>query len=455
MPRVSDRKRVLLAIENDLERRKVTTKALRVLANADAMSDLIDDDDDADYNNDNTMLEVYECNQLNVETLEYTYNEIKNKRYLMERKPYCTGLNNVFVRDLKDQDNEDGSPPWLQEEEFLQKYRMHRESFRQLLDMIKDNPVFQSSGVREQAPVAHQLLLFLFYLGKSGSGANNPTLRNMFQVGRGTPDCYKRQCIKAIRCLRDSVISWPDAKERKDIAKRMLHQYDWINCVRVVDGTLFPLTYEPRSEDAPDYNGRKFQYSLSTIIVNDDNKRIRHYLAGFPGTAHDNRIYQNRKLYQQPELYFGKNQCIVGDCAFENTNHMVTSYKKLYKQTLPNDNEGFNTYMGKIQITSEHTIGMLKGRFQFLRLIPMIIDNSPNSIRHILRVIDCCIILHNLLVDVGDNIIPEEWCDDNDVINDDVGVYIGEHDFGANIETNQPNVSRREICFTYYKNFYR
>jgi DDE superfamily endonuclease len=112
----------------------------------------------------------------------------------------------------------------------------------------------------------------------------------MFLIGRGTPDSYKCRCITAPRSLRESVSCWPDDNERKDIAKRMFTQYDWVNCVGVVDGTLFPLTYEPRSEDAPDYHGRKFQYSLSTIIVNDNQKRIRHYLAGFPGSAHDNRI---------------------------------------------------------------------------------------------------------------------------------------------------------------------
>jgi hypothetical protein len=60
-----------------------------------------------------------------VDALELTYNEINAKRYLMERKTYCTGLRNIFDRDLEDKYNEDGSPPWLQEEEFLQKNRMH------------------------------------------------------------------------------------------------------------------------------------------------------------------------------------------------------------------------------------------------------------------------------------------------------------------------------------------
>ena len=40
-----------------------------------------------------------------------------------------------------------------------------------------------------------------------------------------------------------------------EIAKRILHDYDFVNNIGVADGTLLPLTYEPQSEDAPDYHG--------------------------------------------------------------------------------------------------------------------------------------------------------------------------------------------------------
>jgi DDE superfamily endonuclease len=279
----------------------------------------------------------------------------------------------IFKRDLQHNDNANGLPPWLVDDEFLQKYRMHWASFKQLVELIKDHPIFHIDSNKDQAKPEHQLLLFLYYLGKSGSGASNSDLRNIFQIGRGTADCYKRRCVKAIRWLRDNVIKWPDNAERHEISKRILHKYTWINCVGVVDGTLFPLTYAPQSDDAPDYHGRKFLYSLSTIIVNDDEKRIRYYLAGYPGSTHDNRIYRNTRLYNNLLEYFGENGYLLGDCAFENTRGMVTSFKKLGGQQLDPNQEGFNTHVGKLRITSEHTIGMLKARFQFLRSIPMLL----------------------------------------------------------------------------------
>ena len=57
-----------------------------------------------------------------------------------------------------------------------------------------------------------------------------------------------------------------------------------------MDGTLLPLALEPASDNAADYHGRKFPYSLTVLVINDDKQRIRAYLTGFPGSTHDKRL---------------------------------------------------------------------------------------------------------------------------------------------------------------------
>ena len=72
--------------------------------------------------------------------------------------------------------NEDSSAssemPWLSDDEFLQKDRVTRSSSRYVLDLIKDNSVFYNKR-KQQAPVSHQLMVFLKYVGTKGSGASN------------------------------------------------------------------------------------------------------------------------------------------------------------------------------------------------------------------------------------------------------------------------------------------
>jgi hypothetical protein len=347
-------------------------------------------------------------------------------------------------------------PPWLTDEEFLQKYRMHRDSFKMIVSLINNHPAFQSRGRKKQAPVEHQLMVFLYYIGVSGSGASFPRCRQVFGIGRGTCNDYRKRVVAALRSLSERVVRWPDDRERKTIAKRFMKQYDFINCIAVADGTLFPLTYEPESTDAPDYHGRKHQYSLTTMIVCDDQKKIRYYLAGFPGCVHDNRVYKNTELFKNPAAYFGRVYYLLSDSALTNSPTVVSSFKCANGHQLQVMEEQFNTLLAKPRIISEHTIGMLKGRFQILKSIPMKITNARKSVKRILRVIDCCIILHNLLIDNGDDQIPLDWLDkENDEEDSDeddnisnVGDAIGEYDFGLPV---QEDDERGHRCISYFR----
>ena len=101
-----------------------------------------------------------------------------------------------------------------------------------------------------------------------------------------------------------------------------------------------------------------------------------------------------------------------------NSSTVVASFKAPRGHELTEEQMKFNTHLGKLRVTSEHTIGMLKGRFPLLRSIPMVIDNSKKSVRRILKYIDCCIILHNLLIELKDE-PPEEWADSEDLLDDE------------------------------------
>ena len=190
------------------------------------------------------------------------------------------------------------------------------------------------------------------------------------------------------------------------------------------------------------------------MIVNDDNKKIRHYFAGFPGSMHDNHVYNHTLLAQHSAEYFGEHFYIIGDSAFENSPTMVATFKCPKGHTLPPDEEKFNKTLSKLRVTSENTIGILKAHFPFLRSIPMVITDHKNSIQQILCVIDCCVILHNLLIDCNDE-IPEEWLEDGDYVSEDdaseVGFAVGEYEMAAPILQQHENDERCRHCMDYFK----
>jgi hypothetical protein len=202
--------------------------------------------------------------------------------------------------------------------------------------------------------------------------------------------------------LSAEFIRWPDAEERLSISQQIRSKYDFPHCVGIADGTLFPLAFAPEGEDAPVYSGRKYGYSLTCMIISDHTRRIRHYLAGFPGSAHDNRVFKATKLYQKPEQHFDRMQYILGDPAFENSWFMVSAFKKPKDEPIPQKHEQFNGKLASLRIISEHCIGILKGRFPWLRSIRMKTTNIKKSIKRILQLIETTIVLHNMLLDIGD-----------------------------------------------------
>lgn len=315
-------------------------------------------------------------------------------------------------------DDEDEKPPWLTEEEFQQKYRINRTSFWKIVELIKDHQVFNP----KQAPVPHQLLVFLHYIGTSGSGANNPRVSKIFGIGRGTAELYRNRVAMAIRCLRATAIKWPDEDERKALATRIRNKYNLPNCILVADGTLLPLMQEPQSEDGPDY------------------------LAGFPGCSHDSRVYNHTKIARTPQDFFGDKYYLVADSAMENSSSCVASFKAPRGHQLPVDHEKFNTCLGRYRVTSEHTIGIWKGRFPWLRCIPMVITDDKRSVKKILKYIDCCVILHNLLIKWKDE-PPEEYFD-NEEIDDDFDDMLS-----ATLQLNASNDERRQRLLEYLKEY--
>ena len=245
MPRISIRQKLLKSLQNAISTIQKSIQLQHILKDNDSNSDNEDD------NSTNTigMQELY------LENLQQRYETVQNTRYLFRKNTYRRGYKEeVYQRHFTLLDDEEKS--WLNEVEFKEAYRMSRSAFTKLVDSIKIHPVFHN-------PLNTK---------KQGSGSSNPVLRNQFGISRGAAHLYKCRCVIAIRTLKNKYVRWPDINERKEIAARIYAKYNIPNCIAVADGTLLPLMTAPQTDDAPAYHGRKFLYSMSVMIVNDDKK---------------------------------------------------------------------------------------------------------------------------------------------------------------------------------------
>jgi hypothetical protein len=109
--------------------------------------------------------------------------------------------------------------------------------------------------------------------------------------------------------------------------KKMTATFTKIDCLEnihrfaLMDGTLLELAFCPHTDDFSNYHDRKFQYSLT------DKKEIIYYLAGFSGSAHNNRV-----LGKYPHLSGARKRLVrhrvpIADTVFTLNNHCIPLQK--------------------------------------------------------------------------------------------------------------------------------
>ena len=119
-------------------------------------------------------------------------------------------------------------------------------------------------------------------------------------------------------------------------------------------------------------------------------------------------------LFQDFNSYCSECEYLLGDSAFECFPFVIGANKWVGGQAIDCEEQIFNNDLASPCVSSEHTIGMWKGRFSWLCSIHMKITSSKTSVQCILTHIEASIVLHNYLIEEHDNVL-EDWRDDSDI----------------------------------------
>jgi hypothetical protein len=64
--------------------------------------------------------------------------------------------------------------------------------------------------------------VFLFCIGKEGTGGSAAAVSSHFEIGRGSVINYVRQCVKALHELKEEVVvCWPNENNKKEMKARL------------------------------------------------------------------------------------------------------------------------------------------------------------------------------------------------------------------------------------------
>ena len=312
--------------------------------------------------------------------------------------------------------------PNLPENRFIQFFRMSREGFQYVLSKIQHNIIFNNNSNYQQVSVSKQLAVALRRLCTESSVAGSCiNVAQTFGIAEGTVVLYTKRVIQALMDIWVETVRWHTTDEKKKMKLRMIndkysHGWElWEDCIGIVDGTFIPFARRPFPQDRAIYywSHRKKKYGLQATIICDDTRRILVFHSRFPGGCHDSRAFKSLELTNYPTRYFKQHEYIIGDAAYQLTHRLIVPFRRS-GGLIASDKARFNTSLSKLRVRVEHTIGMLKARFAFLRCIPNTGNLSAEQLNWIYGWMGASVIIHNLLRDCNDIWEPTIYQESNE-----------------------------------------
>ena len=238
------------------------------------------------------------------------------------------------------------------------------------------------------------------------------------------------ECTYAIcRHMFMAYIRLPTPQESRANMEKWRQQTSIPGIFGAIDGTH--ITIKKPCESGQDYFNRKSFYSINMqgsslsvyeliIALVDYKKRFLDIEVGWPGSVGDARIFENSYLannYNDVLAELGTSKLstgddveedipafILGDSAYKNTRHLVTTYK-VTECDADRSVRHLNWRLSKARYQVEHAFGLLKGRFQvFEKSLRCAAEDLPFAIHLIASI---CII-HNFLIDSQDTVCERD-----------------------------------------------
>lgn len=293
--------------------------------------------------------------------------------------------------------------------DFVQRFRLKKETVLIVLELIKPALEFDEVRSRYIAPITQLLIALRFY----ALGSMQITVADFGGVCRASVCRILVRVSEAIARLRPQYVKMPETEEERKAASDAFFQIAaFPRVIGAIDCTHVKIQ-SPGGDQAESYRNRKGWFSFNVQTVADAKLKIINIVARWPGSTHDQHIFNNSRLQMRLERGDFGNFFIIGDSGYRNTRYLPTPF-------LTVDSAAKNLY-NESQIRTrnvvERSYGVLKRRFPVLSL------GMRLKLETVQTIIVACAILHNIAIDNKDEIlledVPEEENDDEEDAGDD------------------------------------
>lgn len=279
------------------------------------------------------------------------------------------------------------------EAELQQDFRLSRRAMNSLQRLLQGE---QDHGWGRQLEV----LIYVFWLAQ---GLSYQVVCRVFNVPKSTVHRIIHKVANNIWINLKRAISFPQIEELHAVGQGFAHLSGspaFHNVVGAIDGSHIRL--KPPAQHRIDYLNYKGFYSVNMQAICDSSGRFLDIFVGYPGSVHDTRIMKNSSFYRA-RRYPPTGYILLGDGGYpclDTPICLITPYKEPVNGPVQGR---FNYHHSKARSIIERAFGMMKTRwrstlFKALEVKPTF---AP-------QVIASCAFLHNVCLDNGDMLEPDE-----------------------------------------------
>ncbi|XP_067124817.1 putative nuclease HARBI1 [Centruroides vittatus] len=180
----------------------------------------------------------------------------------------------------------------LDDYDFLCRYRLPKESVRNVVERIGDNLVSTSSRNYAMSPMEQLLLALRFY----ATGTFQLVVGDLNDLSQSSACRAINRVSFLIAQMSADYIQLPKTEsERTQISQDFFHLSGFPCVYGAIDCTHIPIQ-SPGGETAELFRNRKGYFSINVQTVSDSQLKIRNIVARWPGSSHDSTIFANSHL---------------------------------------------------------------------------------------------------------------------------------------------------------------
>lgn len=201
----------------------------------------------------------------------------------------------------------------------------------------------------------------------------------------------------ALASLREKFIKMPQTYEELSDASYAFYDIaKFPKTIGAIDCTHIKIQ-SPGGDNAEHFRNRKGFFSLNVQSVSSADLKFLNIVARWPGSVHDQTIFNNSVLKMQLERKDFKNFILIGDSGYACTQFMATPLLQCANPV----EQLYNESIIRTRNVVERKYGVWKRRFPVLSLQMRI------KVETVQDVIVATAVLHNIAVDFNEEIPPD------------------------------------------------